>query len=217
MEVQAACWDSHRKGEGLCSWSKTLWIWLKKKAKQWGDKSRAQVSLSLGPTPSWQWFPSLAPVEPRKTFLLQNSHQLSPSVGKSAFRLSQKVGNEFLVSNAWAHTITHYKEEILPSAPLLLLAMSKERAAAITFGGKLCPEAQHHPGSPGWALAGEGQLCPHFWGSGGSEMLQKEDGSWHSVKSVDFINPQLQVARSKTFWGLGGFDVVDFGSEERAQ
>lgn len=48
-------------------------------------------------------------------------------------------------------------------------------------------------------------------------MLQKEEGSWHSVKSVGFINPQRQVARSKTFWGLGGFDVVDFGSEERAQ
>lgn len=34
-----------------------------------------------------------------------------------------------------------------------------------------------------------------------------------SVKSVDFINPQ--VARSKTFWRLGGFDVVNFDTRRK--
>lgn len=60
--------------------------------------------------------------------LLQGSHWLGHSLGKSGFRLPQeKDGNEFLISNAQARTVTHrllYKQEILPSAPLLPLVVS---------------------------------------------------------------------------------------------
>lgn len=57
-------------------------------------------------------------------------------------------------------------------------------------------------------LASEGQLCPHFWSLG----VQR---SRCSVGSVDFINPQPPVARSKTSWELGGFDAVDFGMRRK--
>lgn len=47
-----------------------------------------------------------------------------------------------------------------------------------------------------------------FLVSGGSEELL-------TVGSVDFINPQPPVARSKTSWELGGFDAVDFGMRRK--